>query len=77
MCEIMEAIEENGLSTDDIDDIALYASMFGVDVIEAIECYDDYKASWDNVVRDAMTNGIPEDDTNGFGYRSIWELPEE
>ena len=77
MCEIVEAIEENGLSTDDIDDIALYASMFGVDVIEAIECYDDYKASWDNVVRDAMTNGIPEDDTNGFGYRSIWELPEE
>lgn len=77
MCEIVEAIEENGLSTDDIDDIALYASMFGVDVIEAIECYDDYKASWDNVVRDAMTNGIPGDDTNGFGYRSIWELPEE
>ena len=77
MCEIVEAIEENGLSTDDIDDIALYASMFGVDIIEAIECYDDYKASWDNVVRDAMTNGIPEDDTNGFGYRSIWELPEE
>ena len=77
MCEIVEAIEENGLSTDDIDDIALYASMFGVDVIEAIECYDAYKASWDNVVRDAMTNGIPEDDTNGFGYRSIWELPEE
>ena len=77
MCEIVEAIEENGLSTDDIDDIALYASMFGVDVIEAIECYDDYKASWDNVVRDAMTNGIPEDDTNGFGYRSIWELQEE
>lgn len=77
MCEIVEAIEEKGLSTDDIDDIALYASMFGVDVIEAIECYDDYKASWDNVVRDAMTNGIPEDDTNGFGYRSIWELPEE
>lgn len=77
MCEIVEAIEENGLSTDDIDDIALYASMFGVDVIEAIECYDDYKTSWDNVVRDAMTNGIPEDDTHGFGYRSIWELPEE
>lgn len=77
MCEIVEAIEENGLSTDDIDDIALYASMFGVDVIEAIECYDDYKSSWDNVVSDAMTNGIPEDDTNGFGYRSIWELPEE
>ena len=77
ICEIVEAIEENGLSTDDIDDIALYASMFGVDILEAVENYDDYKASWDKVVQDAITNGIPEDNTDGFGYRSVWELPED
>ena len=77
ICEIAEAIEENKLSTADIDDIAFHASMFGVDIIEAIENYDEYESSWDNMVNEAMTSGVPEDDTGGFGYRSIWELPEE
>ena len=77
ICEIAEAIEENRLSTADIDDIAFHASMFGIDIIEAIESYDDYKSSWDKMVNEAMTSGIPEDDTGGFGYRSIWEKPEE
>ena len=77
ICEIAEAIEENRLSTADIDDIAFHASMFGVDIVEAIENYDEYESSWDNMVNEAMTSGVPEDDTGGFGYRSIWELPEE
>lgn len=77
ICEIAEAIEANGLSAEDIDDIAFYAGMFGIDIIEAIENYDEYESSWDNMVNEAMTTGVPEDDTGGFGYRSIWELPEE
>ena len=77
ICEIAEAIEENRLSTADIDDIAFHASMFGIDIIEAIESYDDYKSSWDRMVDEAMASGIPEDDTGGFGYRSIWEKDEE
>lgn len=76
ICEIAEALEENGLSPDDIDDVALQASNFGVDIIEAIEDYDSFQTLWDRMIDDAMTNGIPEDDTGGFGYRSIWELPE-
>lgn len=77
ICEIIEAMESNGLSTDEIDDIALLASNFGVDILEAIENYDSYQTLWDRMIDDAMSNGIPDDDSGGFGYRSIWELDEE
>ena len=77
ICEIIEAMESNGLSTDEIDDIALLASNFGVDILEAIENYDSYQTLWDRMIDDTMSNGIPDDDSGGFGYRSIWELDEE
>lgn len=51
--------------------------MFGTDIVEAIENFREYEKDLDDMIYDAMTNGIPEDDTGGFGYRSIWELPEE
>jgi hypothetical protein len=77
ICEIAEALEDNGLSANNIDDYAFYATMYGVDIVEAIESYEDYKASWRNTVKEAFTTGIPEDDTDGFGYVNIWELDEE
>jgi hypothetical protein len=67
----------NGLSADDLDDIAFHADMFGTDIIEAIENRQETQSTWSSMVSDAITNGVPEDDTDGFGYRSIWELPEE
>lgn len=77
ICEIAEALDQHGLSTYELDDIAFHASMFGIDMIEAIENYQEYEDSWDNMVDDALRKGIPEDDTIGFGYRSTWELDEE
>lgn len=77
ICDIAEAIEEKGLSTADIDNIVFHANMFGVDIVEAIENYAAYESSWDNMVSEAMISGVPEDDTGGFGYRSIWELDED
>lgn len=77
ICEIAEALADNGLSADDLEDIAFYADMFGMDIIEAIENRRENQSSWNSMVSDVMNNGIPEDDTDGFGYRSIWELDEE
>lgn len=77
ICEIAEALAANGLSADDLDDIAFHADMFGTDIIEAIENRQETQSTWSSMVSDAITNGVPEDDTDGFGYRSIWELPEE
>ena len=77
ICDIAEALAANGISADDLDDIAFHADMFGMDIIEAIENRQVNQTSWDSMVTEAMYNGIPEDDTDGFGYRSIWELDEE
>ena len=77
ICEIAEALNDNGMCADDLDQIALHADTFGVDIVEAIENFEGYEKSWNDAIDDAMTNGIPEDDTNGFGYRSIWEFDEE
>lgn len=77
ICDIAEALAANGISADDLDDIAFHADMFGMDIIEAIENRQVNQTSWDSMVTEAMYNSIPEDDTDGFGYRSIWELDEE
>lgn len=77
ICEILEALESNGFTSADFEDVLYYVSIFGIDPIDAIENYQEYKDSWDDMVADAMSHSIIEDDTDGFGYRSIWELPEE
>lgn len=77
ICEIAEAMDDNGVPFSKLDDAVQYAEMFGTDIVEAIENFREYEKDWDDMIYDAMTNGIPEDDTGGFGYRSIWELPEE
>lgn len=77
ICEIAEALDENGMCADDLSDIVMHADTYGVDIVEAIENFEEYEKDWNDMVYDAMTNGIPEDDTGGFGYRSIWEFDEE
>lgn len=77
ICEIAEAMDDNGVPLSKFDDAVQYAEMFGTDIVEAIENFREYDRDWNNMIHDAMTNGIPEDDTGGFGYRSIWELLEE
>lgn len=77
VCEIAEALERCGMSANDLDQIAMHADTYGVDIVEAIENFEEYEKEWDDMIYDAMVNGIPEEDTNGFGYRSIWELDEE
>jgi AraC-like DNA-binding protein len=77
ICEIAEALNEHGMCSDDLDQIALHADTYGVDIVEAIENFDEYEKSWDDAISDVLTHGIPEDDTAGFGYRSIWEFDEE
>ena len=77
ICEIAETLEDHKLTADDIDDIAFQADMAGVDLLDAIENYHTYKESWDRYVKKAMTEELPEDETDGFGYTSIWELDEQ
>lgn len=77
ICEIVEALNDNDMSAEDLADITFQADMHGVDIVEAIENFDAYEGNWNRMVLDVMTNGIPEDDTGGFGYRSIWEFDEE
>ena len=76
ICEIAEALNNNGMSANDLDDVVLHADTFGVDIVEAIENFEELEKSWNNAIDDAWSRGIPEDDTDGFGYRSIWELDE-
>lgn len=76
ICEIAEALDENGMCADDLSDIAMHADTYGVDIVEAIENFEEYEKDWNDMLYDAMENGIPEDDTGGFGYRSIWEFDE-
>ena len=75
--EIAEALEENGLTVDDLDDIAELASINGVSITEVIEDYDSYQKDWDNSIMKLMHQSEPDDDPLGFGYRSIWEKSEE
>ena len=77
ICEIAEALNNNGMCANDLHQIVLHADTFGVDIVEAIENFDEYEDSWNRAISDAMTYGIPEDDTDGFGYRSIWEFDEK
>ena len=77
ICEIAEAMDDNGLPFSEFDNVIFYADMFGTDIVDTIENFQEYHESWDKDVSKALTSGIPEDDTGGFGYRSIWELPEE
>lgn len=77
ICEIAEALNDNDMSAKNLSDIVFQADMYGIDIVEAIESFDEYKEDWDRMVLDVMTNGIPKDDTGGFGYRSIWEFDEE
>ena len=77
ICEIAEAMDDNGVPFSKFDDAVQYAEMFGTDIVEAIENFREYDKDWNKMIHDVMTNGIPEDDTGGFGYRSIWDLPEK
>ena len=77
ICEIAEAMADNNVSADELEDILFLAWMNGTDPIDAIENHKEYEKSFDKMAMDALNNGVPEDDTGGFGYRSIWELDEE
>lgn len=75
LCEIAEALNEHEMCAADLEQIALHADTYGVDIVEAIENFDEYEKSWDDMVHNAITKGIS-NDTDGFGYRSIWEFDE-
>ena len=77
ICEIAEALEEKSMSADELDDITFLADMNGTDIIDVIYNFKEYQNDWDDFVGHSMNYRIPEDDTDGFGYRSIWEFDEE
>ena len=74
ICEILDALEENGLTTDSIPEILDYVMILGVDPIDLIENYDDYVSSYEESIK--FPTEIPTDDTDGVGYRSVWEMDE-
>lgn len=77
ICEIAEELEAHGVSVDELEDIAFLAWMNGTDLLDAIANHKKYEDSFNDMATDTMDKGVPEDDTSGFGYRSIWELDEE
>ena len=77
ICEIAEAMAANNVSSDELDDIMFLAWMNGTDPIDAIENNKEYGESFDKMAMDALNGGVPDDDTGGFGYRSIWEFDED
>lgn len=80
ICEMAEAMEQHGLSADDLDDIFDLAEFFEEDPIVIIEDIDGFANERADLVENVLETGDIcsfVDDTDGFGYRSIWELPEE
>lgn len=77
MCEIAEELEAHDVSVDELEDIVFLAWMNGTDLLDAIANHKKYEDSFNKMAMDALNGGLPEDDTGGFGYKNIWELPEE
>lgn len=77
ICEIAEELESHGVSVGELEDIAFLAWMNGTDLLDAIANHKKYEDSFNDMAMDALDKGVPEDDTGGFGYRSVWELDEE
>lgn len=77
ICEIVRALRENELSTDDFDDIMSYSIIYDDDPIETINNYRKLQEEEANFEMIHESLNIPDDDTDGLGYRSIWEIPEE
>lgn len=76
ICEILDAMEGNGIPVHKVYDLLELAMTYGEDPVTIANNFQEYSDSWDGLVEDAIINGIPDDDTDGFGYRSIWELDE-
>lgn len=74
ICIMLENIEKNGLSTDDISEILDYAMILNVEPMDLIENYDAYLRDYEESLDCSIE--IPVDDTAEFGYRSIWEMDE-
>lgn len=77
ICEIAEELEAHDVSVDELEDVAFLAWMNGTDLLDAIANYKKYGDSFNDMAMDTLDKGVPEDDTGGFGYKSIWELDEE
>lgn len=77
ICEITKALNENGISASSLSDVVFHAETFGIDIVEAIERFEEFEKEWDDLISDVTENGIPENDIDQFGYRSIWEFDEE
>lgn len=50
ICEMLYAMEENGLSTDRISEVLEYVMVLGIDPIELIENYDEYTSSYEEML---------------------------
>ena len=75
--EIAEALNRNSMCADDLDQIVSHADTFGVDIVEAIDRFDEFEKTWDDMISDAWSSSILDDNTDGFGYLNIWELDED
>lgn len=76
ICEILSSMEENGFSTDEIDDILDGAMFWGVDPIELIENYDEYTTLYEKIAMD-LCGAFSDDNTDGFEYMNTWEISKE
>lgn len=77
ICEIVRALKRNDLSTDEFDDIMSYSMICNDDPIETINNYRRLQEEEADFEMLHESLNIPDDDTDGFGYRSIWEIPEK
>ena len=77
ICKIAEELEAHNVSAHDLEDIAFWSWMNGTDLLDTIANHKKYEDSFNDIAMDALDKDVSEDDTNGFGYKSIWELDEE
>lgn len=76
VCAILKAMDKHGIPLEMIDDAIFYEDTYDVDILDVLENFDYYHEDFTEVLDTVLQRDNYEDDTDGFGYRSIWELPE-
>jgi len=73
ICEIATAMDTHNVPIHELEELVFLAQINGSDLIDVIADYKTYKDSFNEISIDDM----PEEGASSFGYKSIWELPEE
>lgn len=76
VCTILKTMDKESLSLGLLDDAIFYADTYGMDILEILEDFNYYHDDFAETLENELQHGTFDDDTDGFGYRSIWEFSE-